>query len=33
MLVFGAWLNNQGEEFVVPSKMQRAEEIHNYGYS
>ena len=31
--VLGAWMDNYGEEFVVPSKVDRAEHIHKYGFS
>jgi hypothetical protein len=31
--VVGAWMNNDGDEFVVPSKVCRAEHIHQYGFS
>lgn len=31
--VLGAWMDDCGEEFVVPSKVFRAEHIHKYGFS
>ena len=33
MLIYGAWLDSQNREFVVPSKIHRAEHIHDYGFS
>ena len=31
--VIGAWLDERGEEFVAPSKINRAQHIHDYGFS
>jgi hypothetical protein len=31
--VLGAWMSDDGEEFVVQSKTYRAEHIHQYGFS
>jgi len=31
--VLGAWMDKYGEEFVVLSKVDRAEHIHKYGFS
>jgi hypothetical protein len=32
LLIFGAWLDLEGHEFLVPSKIHRAERIHQYGF-
>ena len=31
--VLGAWLGDNDKEFVVPSKVQRTQHIHEYGFS
>jgi hypothetical protein len=31
--VLGAWIDDNGQEYVVPSKVNRAQEIHQYGFS
>ncbi len=33
MKVLGAWLDDDDQEFVVPSKINRALHIHQYGFS
>ncbi len=33
MEVLGAWLDDKDKEFVVPSKIKRAQHIHEYGFS
>ena len=33
MEVLGAWLDDDDREFVVPSKLNRAQHIHEYGFS
>ncbi|MFZ5905827.1 MAG: hypothetical protein ACOYVJ_00260 [Nitrospirota bacterium] len=33
MKVLGAWLDDKDKEFVVPSKIDRAQHIYNYGFS
>ena len=33
MKILGAWLDNNNQEFVVPSKVHRSLHIHQYGFS
>lgn len=33
MEILGAWLDSDNKEFVVPSKVYRAQHIHRYGFS